>query len=226
MGAKLTFHGHACFQFGSVIIDPFLTGNPKADILAEEVRADAVLVTHGHGDHLGDAIEIARRNRAVIIAAFELATFCGRKGADVHGMHIGGRHEFPFGRVKLVPAWHGGAIEDGDEVFEGGTPCGFVVTIGGKTIYHAGDTGLFYDMRLIGQRQPLDAALLPIGDNFTMGPDDAVEAAKLLQPEVVVPMHYDTFDLIAQDARGFVERVEVEAGCRAVVLAPGESIEL
>ncbi len=228
---KLTFLGHACWLIesssGKVIIDPFLTGNPQAAAKPEQITVDAILVTHGHGDHLGDAVDIARRCNALIVAPFELANFCASKGANIHPMHIGGSREFPFGWVKLVPASHGSAYvgDDGSVVYTG-NPCGFLYKTDGKLIYHAGDTGLIADMELIGKRYEIDVALLPIGDNFTMGPEDALEAVKLIKPKVVIPMHYNTWDLIAQDPEKFREMVKKETSSECVVVKPGESYEL
>ncbi len=220
----ITFHGHACFVLEAdgrrVIIDPFLTGNPAADIKVDRLpKIDAVLLSHGHGDHLGDAVPIARRDGATVVATYELAMFCQERGAQVHPMHIGGAHRFPFATVKLVPAFHGGAVE-GDEGGRHTTnPCGLVVTMGGKTVYHTGDTGLTLEMQLLAGR--VDALLVPIGDNFTMGPEDAARAVEFVQPRVVIPMHYNTWDLIAADPHAFKQRVGSRA--EVVVLEPGQS---
>ncbi len=222
---KITYHGHSCFTLASggksVIIDPFLSGNPLADIGPDDVKADAVLVTHGHADHLGDAVEIAKKNNAPIIAPFELVNYCISKGAMGHAMHIGGGADFPFGRVKLTIAHHGSTTDEGPV----GNPCGFIVIMDGKTVYHAGDTGLFYDMNLIGETNSIDCALLPIGDNFTMGPEDAARATKMLHPAVVIPMHYNTFDVIKQDPEVFKTALGGE-GPDVRILKPGESTEV
>ena len=222
---KLIYQGHSCFILEeggkSVIIDPFLKGNPFARIKPEDVKVDAVLVTHGHGDHLGDAIEISKKNKAPVIGTFELVNYCISKGATGHQMHIGGAHDFPFGRVKLTIAFHGSTTEEGPV----GNPCGFLVTMGGKTVYHAGDTALFSDMSLIGETCPVDCALLPIGDNFTMGVEDAVRAVGMLKPGIAVPMHYNTFDVIRKDPEDFRKGLKGSAA-KVRILAPGESLEI
>lgn len=226
---KLTFLGHAAFSLelsgAKLLIDPFLSGNPLAAAGPDDIEADYVLLTHGHPDHLGDGIEIAKKNDATIVAPFELATRCETKGATVHPMHIGGAFEFPFGRVKLTIAVHGSGFPTEQGIEYLGNPCGFLVTADGKTVYHAGDTGLFYDMKLIGEMNEIDIALLPIGDNFTMGIDDAVKATELLGARLSIPMHYDTFDLIKADPEEFVAKVKKE-GRDARVLKPGGNIEV
>ncbi|MCP8967444.1 metal-dependent hydrolase [Ectobacillus ponti] len=226
---KVSYHGHSVVKIETngktIIIDPFITGNPKTDLQASELRVDAILLTHGHGDHVGDTVELAKRNDAVVVAPFELATVLGWQGVKTHPMHIGGAHAFDFGTVKFTLAFHGSSLEDhaAKTLTYTGMPSGILFTAEDKTIYHAGDTALFMDMQLIGSRNSIDVAFLPIGDNFTMGPDDAVLAAEWLKAKRVVPMHYNTFPLIEQDAQAFAGRLAEGVG---TVLAPGEAIEL
>lgn len=226
---KITFLGHSCLQVESqgkkVIIDPFLTGNGTAAMKASDVEVDAILLTHAHADHLGDAIDIAKRTGAPIIAVFELAAYCAAKGAKIHPMHIGGSYNFDFGRVKFTLAFHGAAIEEDGKMIYGGNPAGILLTMNDKTLFHAGDTGLFGDMKIIGELNRIDMAALPIGDNFTMGPDDALIAATWLQAKKVMPIHYNTFPLINQNPQEFAARLQ-PLGIEGLPLAPGESVEL
>ncbi len=223
--AKLTYFSHSAWKIESkgtvIIIDPFLSGNPNSPVQPQDVKADYIIVTHAHGDHIGDAVPIAQANQATVISNFEIANWCGNKGVNCHPMHIGGAHDFPFGTVKLTQAFHGSSFPDGGY---GGMPAGVLITLEGKTLYHSGDTGLFGDMKLIGEMNPLEIALIPIGDNFTMGLEDAVKAVELLRPKKVIPMHYKTFDVINTDPDEFVRRVKA-LGIQAVVLDYGETIE-
>lgn len=225
--AKITFHGHACFHIDAkdgtrIVIDPFLTGNPLADVKPGDLgTVHYILLTHGHGDHLGDTIAIAKRSGATVISTFEIVSFLQEKGlSKIHPLHIGGGYNFPFGRVKMTPALHGGMI-DGDTGKYTTVPGGFLVHVDGKGIYHAGDTALIADMQLLAGQ--VDTALLPIGDNFTMGPEDAARAVEMIRPKVVIPMHYNTFDVIRQDPQAFARRVGSQA--KVVILKPGESYE-
>ena len=222
MAVTLHYHGHATWTIESngsrIVIDPFFEGNPVADLKPDQVQANYILVSHAHGDHLGDAVAIAKRTGATIISNYEIANYVQNQGANAHALHIGGGHHFPFGHVKLTIAHHGSSFPDGSY---GGNPCGFIVKTGGKTIYDAADTALFYDMKLIGDLENLDVALLPIGDNFTMGPDDALYAVKLLKPKVVIPMHYSTWGLIEQDVQAFAKRVEADTQGKCVILNSG-----
>ena len=222
---RLTYLGHSAFivegSKASIVIDPFLSGNPLATVRPQEIKVDYVLLTHGHGDHLGDGIEIAKANKATIVAPNELAVYCSSKGAQIHPMHIGGAHEFPFGRVKLTIAHHGSLAPDGTYT---GNPCGFLVKMDGKTLYHTGDTGLFYDMKLIGEMNEIDLAVLPIGDNFTMGIEDALKAAEFLRAGMYIPMHFKTFEVIDVEPGDFVKQAEAR-GHKARVLPIGESMQ-
>ncbi len=227
MSTKLTWYGHAALDIETggyhVLVDPFLKGNPAASISPDKVPANFILISHGHGDHVGDAVAIAKRTGALVISNFEIASWIGEKGVKSHGQHLGGGFHHPFGYLKLTLALHGSALPDGSY---GGNPAGFLLTTkDGSKVYLAQDTGLFGDMRLIGE-EGIDLAVLPIGDNFTMGPDDALRAVKLIQPKHVIPIHYDTFGLIAQDAKAWAQRVEQETGAKAHVLKPGESFAL
>lgn len=225
---QLQYFGHDAFMLegagARLLFDPFFSGNPLARVRPEEIKADYILLTHGHGDHLGDGIEIARANQAMIITTNEMAVACEKKGCRAHPMHIGGAFQFPFGRVKLTIAHHGSAVDwGGPALTYMGHPCGFLVTIEGKTLYHAGDTGLFLDMQLIGAMNHIDVALLPIGDNFTMGIDDAVKAAEFLKPALTVPMHFNTFDLIQADPHEFARKAAAQ-DLAVRVMAVGERI--
>jgi L-ascorbate metabolism protein UlaG (beta-lactamase superfamily) len=222
---KLTYLSHSGFivegSKGKIAIDPFLNGNPLANAKPSDIRVDYIILTHGHGDHLGDALEIAKSNNATIIAPFELASYCDSKGVTSHPMHIGGAHEFPFGKVKLTIAHHGSVTPDGTYA---GNPCGILLTMDNKTFYHAGDTGLFYDMKLIGEMNHIHIAAVPIGDNFTMGISDAVKALEFLKPDMTVPMHFKTFEIIDVNPQDFV-RFSDSKGFKSRVLNVGESIE-
>ncbi len=227
MAVKITWYSHACFLIEShqarLLIDPFISGNPLSTIKPDAIDADYILVSHGHGDHLGDTVEIAKRTGATVISNYEIQTWLANQGIEnTHPQHIGGGFDYPWGRVKLTIAQHGSALPDGSY---GGNPCGFLFYLEGKKIYHACDTGLFYDMKLIGE-EGIDLAILPIGDNFTMGPDDALRAVKLVEPKHVIPIHYDTFDVIKQDPHAWAERVQKETPAKATVINPGESLEV
>lgn len=223
---KLIYHGHSVFEIVSgnnnIIIDPFFSGNPVAKVKAADIKSNFVVLTHAHGDHLGDAFDIAKRNKATVIAVNELANLAAEKGCIAHNMHIGGGFNFPFGRLKFTIAHHGSSSPDGRYM---GEPAGVVIMMDGKNIYHAGDTGLFLDMKLIGEITPLDAALVPIGDNFTMGIDDAVKAVEFLNPKLAVPMHYNTFGIIEADPEEFKRKVE-SIGKKCQVIPFGGSIQL
>lgn len=209
---ELTYNGHANFTLTdgvhTIIFDPWFTGNPSAKSRAGDVGPlDAILVTHGHGDHLGDAVELSKTRNAVIIAPNELALFCQRRGAKVHPMNPGGKKMFEFGLVRMTTAEHSSAFTDRGTEYTG-VPCGFIVEMGGKKLYFAGDTALTFDMKLIPETCPVDIALLPIGDNFTMGPEEAARAVDFIKPGYVVPMHYGTFEVLEQTPDRFVELVK------------------
>jgi L-ascorbate metabolism protein UlaG (beta-lactamase superfamily) len=224
---KLRYFSHSAFRLTTrggkrILIDPFLNGNPNSPVKAKDVEADFIIVTHGHGDHLGDSFEIAKRCNSTFICVNELANYCISKGYQAHNMHIGGSHNFDFGRVKFTIAHHGSKTPDNEYV---GEPSGVIISADGKNVYHTGDTGLFYDMKLIGEMTPIDYMLLPIGDNYTMGINDAVKAVELVSPKVAIPMHYNTFPVITADPDEFAKLVK-EKGMAARVLKYGEEIEL
>jgi len=227
---KFTYCGHSCAlvesSAGNVIIDPFLTGNPLASHKPEDIPPlGAVLLTHGHADHLGDAVDLAKKNGAPVVGTYELATYCQTQGTDAVPMNIGGATELACGRIKLVQAWHSSSFQVGNDFIYTGMPTGILHRIEGKTLYHLGDSGLFSDLELIGKwNAPIDVALVPIGDHFTMGIDEAVEASRLVGATTVVPIHYNTFPPIECDPNEFAKKV-AKAGGKAVVLKPGESLE-
>ncbi|WP_297536328.1 metal-dependent hydrolase [Thermococcus sp.] len=222
---KVKFLGHAAFLIeGSkkILIDPFLSGNPQAAVKPEDVEADLILVTHAHGDHIGDAVEIAKRTGAKIVAMFDVANYISEQaeGIEVIGMNYGPTEIDGVGIVQ-VPAWHSSS----DGKYSIGNPCGYIVKLDGKTVYHAGDTFVFLDMGLFSELYgPIDVALLPIGGHFTMGPREAAKAVELLKPKKVVPMHYNTWPPISADPEEFKRLVGDKA--EVVILKPGESLEL
>jgi len=227
MTNKLTWYGHAALGLETsgykLLIDPYFSDNPAASVAADKVAADFILVTHGHGDHLGDTVAIARRTGAIVISNAEISTWLGKQGLKTHAQHLGGGYRHPFGYLKLTLALHGSGLPDGSY---GGNPCGFLLTTNdGQKIYIAGDTGLFGDMKLIGE-EGLDLAVIPIGDNYTMGPDDALRAVKLLTPKHVIPIHFGTWDVIEQDPQAWAARAAKETDAQVHVLKPGESFKL
>ena len=229
MMVRVTYHGHACFSLESggvkLLTDPFISGNPLAVVDPESLDPDYILLSHGHVDHVGDAIGIARRCGAAIIAPFELTQFCLRRGVEkIIPMNIGGSHREPAFGVKMTIAHHSSAYVDDAEIIYTGSPCGYLIGMEEKTIYFAGDTALSYDLKLIAE-QPIRLALLPIGDRFTMGPDDAKKAVEMLHPDLVVPMHYNTWEMIEQDPEQFVASL-AGLGCRGIVLTIEESLML
>lgn len=223
---RITYLGHAGFRIQSgdheIAIDPFLTGCPTAPHGPEGLAPSHVILTHGHGDHVGDTETLCREHGATVVSSVEIARWFDAKGVRATGMNIGGGAEMPWGHLRFTPAWHSNSLPDGSY---GGMPMGVTLELEGKRLHHAGDTALFSDMRLSG-RHGLDLALVPIGDLFTMGPDDAVEAVRLLNPKRVVPIHYDTFPAIGQDAEAFARRVEAETDACCDPVAPGETFEL
>ncbi|HEK20436.1 metal-dependent hydrolase [Mucilaginibacter sp.] len=224
---KLTYYGQSTLEIvvggKTLLFDPFITGNPLAkDIDVNSLKPDYILVSHGHGDHVGDLIDIAKRTGAKVICIAEIANWLGTKGVEnVHGMNIGGAFNFEFGRVKMVNAIHSSALPDGSN---GGNPAGFVVYGASETIYFAGDTALTYDMKLL-EDENIDWALLPIGDNYTMGADDAIKAAGFVNCKNIVGIHYDSFPVIKINKDEVAEKF-IKAGLNLKLPAVGESIEL
>lgn len=228
MSIELTWYGHGTWQISlpehTLLLDPFLNDNPSSPVKESDVDADFILVSHGHFDHIADAASVANRNNATVIAIFEVAQWLNQNHAvqETVGMNIGGGVTLPFGHVKMTPAFHSSQLPDGSY---GGEPAGFLLNVQGKRIYFACDTGLFSDMKLIGQLG-LDLAVLPIGDLFTMGPEDSLEAIKLLQPKKVAPAHFNTWPPIEQDAAAWAKRVESETQSEPIVLNPGGQFSL
>ena len=223
---KLTYLSHSSFILDDgneqVVIDPFISGNPNSPVKTGDIKSKYIVLTHAHSDHLGDGIAIAKANKGLIIAVNELANYVSGQGVNAHNMHIGGGYNFPFGRLKFTIAHHGSSTNDGLCM---GQPAGVVITMGGKKVYHTGDTGLFLDMKLIGELDKIDAMLLPIGDNFTMGIDDAVKAVEFVNPALAIPMHYNTFPVIKADPEEFETKVtQIGKNCR--VMSFGETITL
>ena len=224
MSVSVTFHGHATFSIDvdgtNLLIDPFFTGNPMAKISADDVNPDYILLTHGHGDHVGDTVAIAKRTGATVIANFEIVGWLNGQGIDkAHPQHLGGGFQHPFGHVKFTVAHHGSGLPDGSY---GGNPAGFLLTLDGKRIYVSGDTALFSDMALIG-RGGLDLAILCVGDNFTMGPDDSLLALDYLTPKAVIPCHYNTWPPISIDVDAWKARVVAGTEAKPIILQAEES---
>jgi L-ascorbate metabolism protein UlaG (beta-lactamase superfamily) len=227
---KATFLGHAAayleFDNTRIVIDPFLTGNPKAAAKADDLDPDFIVVTHGHGDHVGDSVGIAKRTGATVISTYELALWLEHQGAQVSAQNHGGWCRYPFGAVKFTPAIHSSSAmgENGNPIYLGAA-AGVIIRAGTKIVFHAGDTALFSDLKLIGDDGPIDLAFLPIGEHFVMGPKDAAKAVELLRPKAVVPIHYGTFPVLFGDPKEFARLAEGK-GASVHILAPGESVEV
>lgn len=224
---KLRYFSHSAFQITTddgkvILIDPFLDDNPTSPVKSDEINPDYIILTHGHGDHLGDSLKFGEKDDPLFICINELANYIASKGFRAHNMHIGGGYNFDFGRIKLTTAHHGSMTPDD---YYAGEPSGVVLTINNTCIYHCGDTGLFSDMKLIGELDKINYMLLPIGDNFTMGVDDAVKAVEFVNPDLAIPIHYNTFPLIGADPNEFKEKVE-NIGKKCRVLDYGEEIEI
>ena len=220
---EIRFLGHACFELSdgsdAVLIDPFLSGNPKAAIAADDAAATTILLTHGHADHIGDTVAIAKRTGAPVVAIVELAREIAEDGVEVQEPNLGGTVRFDWGWVKLVPAWHTSTTPKGTV----NTPAGMVINFRDTIVYHLGDTCLFSDLQLVGKRAPIDLALMCIGGYYTMDPTDAVEATQLVGAKTVIPCHYNTFPTIEVDAQAFKSDAESATGSNVVVLEPGET---
>lgn len=226
---KITWLGHSAFLLEAekkVLIDPFISGNPATPCSSEELDPDIIAVTHGHGDHLGDTIEIGARTGCRIISIHEVANYIKSKGVFAEGMNKGGTINIEGITFTMTDAIHSSSIDASCFSFDGSCLAGFVIGIGGHRIYHAGDTGVFGDMQLIGELYEPELALLPIGSRFTMGIKEAVKAVELIRPGTVIPMHYNTFDVIKQDTEEFRRAVEAKVNTKVVIMKPGESIEL
>ena len=227
MSTRYTFYGHGThgIETGGVkiIVDPFFDDNPSSPLKASQVETDFIFVSHGHFDHMADAVSIAKRTNALVITNAEISKWFAAQDVKAHGQHVGGGYHHPFGYLKLTNALHGSALPDGSN---GGNPSGMLLTTKDNLkIYCACDTGLFGDMQLIGD-EGLDLAVLPIGDNYTMGPSDALKAVKFLRPKYVIPSHYNTWPLIEQDAEAWAKEIEAETDTKVKVLKPGESLKL
>jgi L-ascorbate metabolism protein UlaG (beta-lactamase superfamily) len=225
MQTKVKFLGHAAIWVETgkfkLLLDPFISGNQNAPVTVDELEPDYILVTHAHGDHVGDTVSIAKRCKATVITNAEIRNWLASQNVKSHGMNIGGGYSFPFGYLKMTLALHSSTLDDGTS---GGNPGGFLLTtLNNRKLYFAGDTGLFGDMALIGETG-LDLAMIPIGDNYTMGPEDALRAVKLLRSKVVVPIHYNTFGVIGQEVEPWKKMVEEETNARVVLLDPGGEI--
>ncbi len=226
---NITYLGHSALAITlndgtNLIVDPFISGNPLVDVELDTLHPDYILLTHGHYDHIGDAVELANVNNATIVGMMELMKYMKQKGVQqTHGLNLGGGHDFDFGRIQLTPALHSSGLEEEGQLIYLGEAAGILIKADGKTIYHAGDTADFSDLALIGEQHEIDCAFLPIGDNFTMGPKEAARAAKRLQAKRVVPIHYNTFPAIKQDPEVFVAQLEAQNG---YVMQIGETIEV
>ncbi|WP_438311479.1 metal-dependent hydrolase [Sporosarcina sp. FA9] len=225
---QISYHGHSIVKIKTenhmILIDPFIKGNKLTDLIVENEKPDIILLTHGHNDHVGDTMELARANDSLVIAPNELAVYLSWQGLRTHGMNLGGAKNFEFGTVKFTQAFHSSSYTtDQNEIIYTGMPAGILFTAEGKTIYHAGDTALFGDMKIIGKNHSIDVAFLPIGDNFTMGPEDAAQAVKLINPKLTIPIHFNTFPPIEQDPEYFKELV---TDYEVKIMEAGDSFEI